>query len=59
MRILRERGIDATVYAVGMALERNPEAAAEIAAAGSRSPVMASVGSTISSFRRPWNAPTC
>src|ERR1700719_802124 len=31
MRILRERGVDATVYAVGMALERNPEAAAEIA----------------------------
>lgn len=30
MRILRERGVDATVYAVGMALERNPAAAAEI-----------------------------
>jgi putative urate catabolism protein len=34
MRILRERGVDATVYAVGMALERNPEAAAEIARSG-------------------------
>src|SRR6202040_3536660 len=34
MRILRERAVDATVYAVGMALERNPEAAAEIARSG-------------------------
>ncbi len=32
MRILGERRVDATVYAVGMALERNPEAAAAIAA---------------------------
>jgi allantoinase len=30
LRVLRERGIDATVYAVGMALERNPGAAAAI-----------------------------
>jgi allantoinase len=34
MRVLRERGVDATVYAVGMALERNPTAAAKIAASG-------------------------
>jgi allantoinase len=34
MRILRSRQVDATVYAVGMALERNPQAAAEIAASG-------------------------
>jgi allantoinase len=34
MRILRSRRLDATVYAVGMALERNPQAAAEIAASG-------------------------
>jgi peptidoglycan/xylan/chitin deacetylase (PgdA/CDA1 family) len=34
MRLLREYGVDATVYAVGMALERNPEAAAEIARSG-------------------------
>jgi allantoinase len=34
MRILRERRVDATIYAVGMALERNPEAAAHIAASG-------------------------
>ena len=34
MRVLREREIDATVYAVGMALERNPELAAGIAASG-------------------------
>ena len=34
MRILRERSVGATVYAVGMALERNPEAAAEIARSG-------------------------
>ena len=34
MRILRGRGIDATVYAVGMALERNPQAAAHIAESG-------------------------
>jgi allantoinase len=34
MRILRERRVDATVYAVGMALERNPEAAAEIVRSG-------------------------
>src|SRR2546429_1054665 len=34
MRILRERRVDATIYAVGMALERNPQAAAEIAESG-------------------------
>jgi allantoinase len=34
MRILRERGVAATVYAVGMALERNPEAAAELVRSG-------------------------
>ncbi len=34
MRVIRERRVDATVYAVGMALERNPEAAAEIARSG-------------------------
>jgi len=34
MRMIRQQRVDATVYAVGMALERNPEAAAEIAASG-------------------------
>ena len=34
MRILRERRVPATVYAVGMALERNPPAAAAMAASG-------------------------
>jgi len=34
MRVLREYGVDATIYAVGMALERNPEAAAAIAQSG-------------------------
>jgi allantoinase len=34
MRILRGRGLAATVYAVGTALERNGEAAAEIAQSG-------------------------
>ncbi len=34
MRVLRGRGVDATVYAVGMALERNPAAAAEMARSG-------------------------
>src|SRR4051812_11889764 len=34
MRILRERRIDATVYAVGMALERNTEAALALADSG-------------------------
>jgi putative urate catabolism protein len=34
MRLLRESGAPATVYAVGMALERNPEAAAEIVRSG-------------------------
>jgi len=34
MRILRERRVDATIYAVGMALERNPEAAAQIVESG-------------------------
>ena len=34
MRVLAERRVDATVFAVGMALERNPEAAAAIAASG-------------------------
>ncbi|HEX3846701.1 MAG TPA: polysaccharide deacetylase family protein [Steroidobacteraceae bacterium] len=34
MRVLAERRVAATVYAVGMALERNPEAAAHIAASG-------------------------
>ena len=31
MRVIGERRVDATVYAVGMALERNPDAAAAIA----------------------------
>jgi putative urate catabolism protein len=34
MRLLKSVGAPATIYAVGMALERNPEAAAEIAASG-------------------------
>ncbi|HME38181.1 MAG TPA: allantoinase PuuE [Steroidobacteraceae bacterium] len=34
MRILRERRVDATIYAVGMALERNPQAAAHMADSG-------------------------
>jgi len=34
MRALRERRVDATVYAVGMALERHPEAAAQIVDSG-------------------------
>lgn len=34
MRLLKGAGAPATIYAVGMALERNPEAAAEIAASG-------------------------
>ena len=34
MRLLRNAGATATVYAVGMALARNPEAAAEIARSG-------------------------
>jgi allantoinase len=34
MRILRDHRVDATVFAVGMALQRNPEAAAQIAASG-------------------------
>lgn len=34
LRMLRERRIDATIYAVGMALERNPEVAAEMARSG-------------------------
>jgi putative urate catabolism protein len=34
VRVLNERRIDATVYAVGMALERSPNAAAKIAESG-------------------------
>lgn len=34
MRLLRGRGVQATIYAVGAALERNPEAAAEMAQSG-------------------------
>ncbi len=34
MRLLEEHHVDATVYAVGMALERNPEAATRIAESG-------------------------
>jgi putative urate catabolism protein len=34
LRLLRARGIDATIFAVGMALERNPAIAAELAASG-------------------------
>jgi allantoinase len=34
MRILRERRVDATIFAVGMALERNPEAAAHMVESG-------------------------
>src|ERR1700719_1305797 len=36
MRILRSRGVEATIYGVGIALERNGEAAAEIAQSGFR-----------------------
>jgi allantoinase len=34
MRLLKDYGVDATIYAVGMALERNPEAAAEMVRSG-------------------------
>jgi allantoinase len=34
IRILQQRRVDATIYAVGMALERNPEAVAQITASG-------------------------
>ncbi len=34
MRVLKSTGAPATIYAVGLALERNPEAAAELAASG-------------------------
>ena len=34
MRLLKAHDVDATIYAVGMALERNPEAAAAMAATG-------------------------
>jgi allantoinase len=34
MRVLRERRVDPTIYAVGMALERNPDAAAALAESG-------------------------
>jgi allantoinase len=34
MRLLKSTGAPATIYAVGTALERNPEAAAELAASG-------------------------
>ena len=34
LRLLEQHGVEATVYAVGMALERNPEAAAAIARSG-------------------------
>jgi allantoinase len=34
MRVLEEFGVEATIYAVGMALERNPAVAAEIARSG-------------------------
>jgi peptidoglycan/xylan/chitin deacetylase (PgdA/CDA1 family) len=34
MRVLKSMGAPATVYAVGVALERNPQAAAELAASG-------------------------
>jgi len=43
MRILRERRVAATVYAVGMALERNPDAVAEIAESGFESPATAAL----------------
>jgi allantoinase len=33
-RLLRDQGVDATIYAVGMALERNPEAAAAMRHSG-------------------------
>ena len=34
MRVLRERRVEATIYAVGMALQRNPEAAAQMVESG-------------------------
>ena len=42
MRLLRTRQVDATIYAVGMALERTPEAAATRLSSGSDSPSMLS-----------------
>ena len=36
MRLLKSRGVEATVYAVGMALERNPEVAARAQGLGRR-----------------------
>jgi allantoinase len=34
MRLVKNYGVDATIYAVGMALERNPQAAAEMVRSG-------------------------
>ncbi len=60
MRILRERRVDATIYAVGMALERNPEAAAamvdsgfEVACHGQRWIDYQSVGEEVERPGRP------
>jgi len=59
MRLLREYGADATVYAVGMALERNPRLRRRSPAVDLRWPVTGSDGSTISLYPRKWNARTC
>ncbi len=59
MRVLRERGIAETVYAVGMALSAIRKPPPRSPAVALRSPVTGSVGSTISSYRRRSSAPTC
>ena len=54
MRIFAERQVPLTIYAVGMALNRNPYAAGQWLARAARSSTMVGAGSTIAtSTRRP------
>ena len=59
MRLLQTHEVDATVYAVGLALERHPEAAAAIAKVALKSPATVSAGSTTTGYRKRLSEPIC
>jgi allantoinase len=59
MRILRECGVEATIYAVGWPWSAIQAWSLQSWTAASKSPAMASVGSTTNSLRKRRNAPTC
>ena len=58
-RIFREHDLPLTVYAVGQALERNPQAGRAMVDAAGRSPAMAGAGSTTWTCPSRTSGPTC